>query len=107
MKDKEVHGLMKIPSEVVIKELRQELGKLKSDIEELKYNIEKFRNLNADLILHGFKKSSEIIMLKSEIERLETEIKRHQKANTKLHRSLFKLKNKTDETVSLQRSQVS
>ena len=35
MKDKEVHGLLKIPSEVVISQLRVELGKAESRIQEL------------------------------------------------------------------------
>jgi hypothetical protein len=48
MKDKEVHGLMKLPDEVVIAQLRLELGKSNAYISELEeklsdngYNIKK------------------------------------------------------------------
>jgi hypothetical protein len=67
---------------------------LKSTIDELKYDINEFRNLNNDLLISGLKKSSEIIRLTSEIEKLELEVKRQQRANTKLLKSVLKLKKK-------------
>ena len=39
MKDKEVFGLLKIPDEVVIKQLRQDLGKANAYIQELEHLI--------------------------------------------------------------------
>ena len=39
MKDKEVHGLNKLPDSVLISHLRQELGKKNAHIEELKDRI--------------------------------------------------------------------
>lgn len=92
MKDKEWSGLLKIPNEVIIKELRIELGQINSIIDELKYEIVEFQNINKSLLLNGFKQASEIVRLQAEIEKLNSEIKRQQKANTKLHRSLYKLK---------------
>jgi hypothetical protein len=59
-KDKEWSGLLKIPDEEVIKQLRVELGKANSFIEELNYKI---RNLEIELDdkcikLNSFKKGN-------------------------------------------------
>jgi hypothetical protein len=40
MKDQEWSGLMKIPDEIIISELRIEIGKLKSYIDELDYTLQ-------------------------------------------------------------------
>ena len=87
MKDREWSGLMKVPNYVIIKELRTEIGKLKSEIEEFKY-------LNVALNTANKEISDMFIRYKSENERLYAEVKRQQKANTNLLKSIIKLKKK-------------
>lgn len=89
MKDREWSGLMKIPDYVIIKELRTEIGKLKSDIDELKYLNINLQSTNKDI-------SNMLVGYKSDNERLEAEVKRQQKANTNLLKSIIKLKKKYD-----------
>lgn len=89
MKDREWSGLMKVPNYVIIKELRTEIGKLKSEIEEFKY-------LNVALNTANKEISDMFIRYKSENERLYAEVKRQQKANTNLLKSIIKLKKKYD-----------
>lgn len=87
MKDREWSGLMKIPNYVIIKELRTEIGKLKSEIDELKYLNIGLNNANKEL-------SNMLVRYKSDKEILEAEVKRQQKANTNLLKSIIKLKKK-------------
>lgn len=87
MKDREWSGLMKIPDYVIIKELRTEIGKLKSEIDEFKYLNVGLNNANKEL-------SNMLVRYKSDNERLEAEVKRQQKANTNLLKSIIKLKKK-------------
>ena len=87
MKDREWSGLMKIPNYVIIKELRTEIGKLKSEIDEFKYLNVGLNNANKEL-------SNMLVRYKSDKERLEAEVKRQQKANTNLLKSIIKLKKK-------------
>lgn len=89
MKDREWSGLMKIPDYVIVKELRIEIGKLKSDIDEFKYLNTSLQNANKEL-------SNMLVRYKSDNERLESEVKRQQKANTNLLKSIIKLKKKYD-----------
>jgi hypothetical protein len=89
MKDREWSGLMKLPNYVIIKELRTEIGKLKSEIDEFKY-------LNTCLKYTNKEISNMVVRYKSDNERLEAEVKRQQKANTNLLRSIIKLKKKYD-----------
>jgi predicted RNase H-like nuclease (RuvC/YqgF family) len=90
---KKAHGLMKIPSEEVISELRMELGKAVDMISELEYKIAElhkvikiFSRWNKNLV-------SDDISNKRQIDTLQEEVKRQQKANMKLKRSIHKLKN--------------
>jgi septal ring factor EnvC (AmiA/AmiB activator) len=87
MKDREWSGLMKIPNYVIIKELRTEIGKLKSEIDEFKYLNVGLNNANKEL-------SNMLVRYKSDKEKLEAEVKRQQKANTNLLKSIIKLKKK-------------
>lgn len=87
MKDREWSGLMKIPNYVIIKELRTEIGKLKSEIDEFKYLNVGLNNANKEL-------SNMLVRYKSDKEILEVEVKRQQKANTNLLKSIIKLKKK-------------
>lgn len=94
-RDREVHGLMKIPAEVVISELRQELGKSNAMIVELQDELTEAKNLICDLISGNTNKALQIVKLNAEVETLTAEVKRQQKANTKLMRSIYKLKHNT------------
>lgn len=49
MKDKEWSGLLKIPDEVVIKDLRIQLGGLNSYIQELEDKIQNLKNIEIKL----------------------------------------------------------
>ena len=46
MKDKEIYGLSKIPDSVLLKLSQQEVGELKSLIDELQYKVEEMTKLN-------------------------------------------------------------
>lgn len=94
-KDREVHGLMKIPAEVVISELRLELGKANAMTAELQDELTETKKLICDLISDNTNKALQIVKLHAEVERLTDEVKRQQKANTKLMRSIHKLKHNT------------
>lgn len=47
MKDKQWSGLMKVPAEEIIKELRLELGKANAYISELEFKLKEFEELKA------------------------------------------------------------
>ena len=89
MKDQEWSGLMKIPDEIIISELRIEIGKLKSYIDELDYTLQdkeaknikqtKLDHLNAELIdckdrMVALNKRNEILQ-KEIMQLLKTRIK--------------------------------
>ncbi len=44
MKDDEIYGLLKVPDEVIIKELRLQLGKATSYIQELEYENKRLKD---------------------------------------------------------------
>lgn len=92
MKDKEWSGLMKLPSESIISELRILLGESKSIIDELEYKYENLSLLHIDLIKSHKIKENEIKKLKEDVEILKAEVARQQRANTRLHKSLYKIK---------------
>lgn len=94
-RDREVHGLMKLPAEVIISELRQDLGKSNAMTTELQDELTEAKKLICDLISDNTNKALQIVKLHAEIERLTSEVKRQQKANTKLMRSIYKLKHNT------------
>jgi peptidoglycan hydrolase CwlO-like protein len=94
-RDREVHGLMKIPSEVVISELRQELGKANSMISELQDKLNSLGGLKDIKAQHLDCLERRIKNLEKDNNKLQEEVKRQQKANTKLMRSIYKLKHNT------------
>ena len=65
MKDKEVHGLMKLPNEVVIEQLRLELGKANAYISEMEEKLSDSGN--------KIKKQT-LLCLESRIKNLEKKI---------------------------------
>ena len=67
MKDKQWSGLMKVPAEEIIKELRLELGKANAYISELEFKLKEFEELKA--------KKENLERLKA----LETELSREKK----------------------------
>jgi hypothetical protein len=75
-KDKEVHGLMKIPEEAVISELRIELGKAKCYIQELE---EKIKLLSGREI-----KQQTFDCLSGRIKNLEKELEKSRKECNKV-----------------------
>lgn len=94
-KDKEVHGLMKIPSEVVISELRQELGKANAYIEELKEMFNSF-NKKEFKVQTLINLEGRISNLLKELEQSRKECNRVVAENIRLKKQLFnnELKNK-------------
>jgi hypothetical protein len=95
MKDKENYGLLKIPEEAVIKELRIELGKTKAYIEELKDTIK--------LINSKEVKVQTLISLEGRVKNLEKELEKSRKEcnrvveqNIRMRKQLFdnELKNR-------------
>jgi threonine dehydrogenase-like Zn-dependent dehydrogenase len=95
MKDKENYGLLKIPEEAVIKELRIELGKTKAYVEELKDAIK--------LINSKEVKVQTLISLEGRVKNLEKELEKSRKEcnrvveqNIRMRKQLFdnELKNR-------------
>lgn len=69
-KDNEVHGLLKLPDEVVIKQLRQELGEQASYIDELEDRLKRYERI-APEGLKEFKKDLVIQQNNAEIQALQ------------------------------------
>lgn len=92
---KKDYGLMKIPSEAVISELRQELGKSNATISELTDKISELHRVIKIFSRWNKKFISDDISNYKTIDNLQKEVKRQQKANTKLIRSIYKLKHNT------------
>lgn len=69
-KDNEVHGLLKLPDEVVIKQLRQELGIQVSYIDELEDRLKRYERI-APEELKEFKKDLVIQQKNAEIQALQ------------------------------------
>jgi cell division protein ZapA (FtsZ GTPase activity inhibitor) len=95
MKDKENYGLLKIPSEAVIKELRVELGKANAYIQELK---ERMKLINTKEV-----KVQTLINLEGRVKNLEKELEKSRKEcnkvvqeNIRMRKQLFdnELKNR-------------
>jgi hypothetical protein len=95
MKDKENYGLLKIPEEAVIKELRIELGKTKAYIEELK---DTMKLINSKEV-----KVQTLISLEGRVKNLEKELEKSRKEcnrvveqNIRMRKQLFdnELKNR-------------
>lgn len=91
-KDREVHGLMKIPAEVIISQLRLELGKANAMIIELEERLDELGGLKDIKAQHLDCLERRIKNLEKENEKLNQEVLHQQKANTKLMRSIYKLK---------------
>lgn len=91
-KDREVHGLMKIPAEVIISQLRLELGKANAMIIELEERLDELGGLKDIKAQHLDCLERRIKNLEKENEKLNQEVLHQQKANTKLMRSIHKLK---------------
>lgn len=91
-KDREVHGLMKIPAEVIISQLRIELGKANAMIVELEERLDELGGLKDIKAQHLDCLERRIKNLEKENEKLNQEVLHQQKANTKLMRSIHKLK---------------
>ncbi len=49
-KDKEVHGLFKVPDSAIIENQAKEIGMLKSEIDELKYELEELKKEDVGLL---------------------------------------------------------
>ena len=108
MKDKEVHGLMKIPSEVLIKELRIELGKANSYIKELEERLDSLGGLKEIKKTHLECLERTIVNLEKKLNKSRKECNEVVEHNLRMQKQLYDLyKIKTDETTSLQRSEVS
>ena len=75
-KDREVHGLMKVPEEVVISELRKELGKANAYIQELE---ERIKLLNSKDV-----KPQTLISLEGRIKNLEKALDKSRKECNKV-----------------------
>ena len=95
MKDKENYGLLKIPEEAVIKELRIELGKTKAYVEELK---DTMKLINSKEV-----KVQTLISLEGRVKNLEKELEKSRKEcnrvveqNIRMRKQLFdnELKNR-------------
>jgi len=83
-KDIERYGLMKIPSEVVIKELRMDLGKLKSYIQELEERIK--------LVKEKDIKYQTLICLEGRVKNLEKKLEESRKECNKVVEQNLRLK---------------
>ncbi len=74
-KDREVHGLMKIPEEVVISQLRVELGKANSYIQELEEKLNSLGGLKDIKAKHLDCLERRIKNLEKALEKSKKEIK--------------------------------
>lgn len=89
-KDKDIHGLLKLPDEVVIKELRTELGIQNSYIAELEDELKRFKGMTPEE-LKEFKKEEVIKEKNNQINELQKQNKTFRKDNEKL---IIKILNK-------------
>ena len=76
MKDKEWTGLLKIPSEEVIKELRIELGKANTYINELEHRLNELNGVRI--------KEQKLVCLEGRIKNLEKELEKSRKECNKV-----------------------
>ena len=95
MKDKENYGLLKIPEEAVIKELRIELGKTKAYIEELKDTM-KLINSKEFKVQTLINLEGRVKNLEKELEKSRKECNRVVQENIRMKKQLFdnELKNR-------------
>lgn len=76
MKDKEWTGLLKIPSEEVIKELRIELGKANAYINELEHRLSELNGVRI--------KEHKLVCLEGRVKNLEKELEKSRKECNKV-----------------------
>ena len=76
MKDKEWTGLLKIPSEEVIKELRIELGKANTYINELEHRLNELNGVSI--------KEQKLVCLEGRVKNLEKELEKSRKECNKV-----------------------
>ena len=95
MKDKENYGLLKIPEEAVIKELRIELGKTKAYTEELKDTM-KLINSKEFKVQTLINLEGRVKNLEKELEKSRKECNRVVQENIRMRKQLFdnELKNR-------------
>jgi len=95
MKDKEWSGLLKLPSEVIIKELRFQLGQSKSFITELE---DKLNLLTAIDVKIQYVKSLEnkISNLEKKLQQSRKECNKVVSQNLRLQKELFKIYKEND-----------
>jgi threonine dehydrogenase-like Zn-dependent dehydrogenase len=95
MKDKENYGLLKIPEEAVIKELRIELGKTKAYVEELKDTM-KLINSKEVKVQTLINLEGRVKNLEKELEKSRKECNRVVEQNLRMRKQLFdnELKNR-------------
>lgn len=90
MKDKEWSGLMKVPNEEIIKQLRIKLGQANSYISELEEKVKEFTQRKI--------KEEALICLEGRVKNLEKELEKSRKEcnkaveqNIRLQKQLFKM----------------
>jgi hypothetical protein len=95
MKDKEWSGLLKIPNEVVIKDLRIQLGGLNSYIQELEDKILNLKNIEIklDYIKYIENKNNN---LEKKLEQSRKECNKVVLHNLRLQKELFKIYKEKD-----------
>lgn len=95
MKDSELFGLLKIPDEVVIKELRTEIGMLKSENDELKYRLSLAINPEVDKLvntINSLKGELKVLRNRNLVQEKQKEINSLRNTNAELVYRLLKLK---------------
>lgn len=95
MKDSELFGLLKIPDEIVIKELRTEIGMLKSENDELKYRLSLAINPEVDKLvntINSLKGELRVLRNRDLVQEKQKEINSLRKINAELVYKLIDLK---------------
>lgn len=95
MKDLELFGLLKVPDEVVIKELRTEIGMLKSENDELKYRLRLAINPEVDKLvntINSLKGELRVLRNRNLIQEKQKEINSLRNINAELVHKLIDLK---------------
>lgn len=95
MKDSELFGLLKIPDEVVIKELRTEIGMLKSENDELKYRLSLAINPEVDKLvntINSLKGELKVLRNRNLVQEKQKEINSLKNTNAELVYKLLKLR---------------
>lgn len=95
MKDLELFGLLKVPDEVVIKELRTEIGMLKSENDELKYRLSLAINPEVDKLvntINSLKGELKVLRNRDLVQEKQKEINSLRNTNAELVYKLLKLR---------------